>query len=124
MAPAFAPLPFKPHRLIGLSERLIVSHYEANYGGALRRLNAIEERLANLDWQRTANFEINGLAREHLIALNSVILHEVYFDGLGGSGDPAGAMAEQDCAGISARSIAGARNSPPWARRSPVDRAG
>jgi len=30
----------------GLSERLLVSHYVNNYGGALRRLNAIRERLA------------------------------------------------------------------------------
>ena len=37
-----AALPFEPHRLEGLSERLLVSHYENNYGGAVRRLNAIE----------------------------------------------------------------------------------
>jgi hypothetical protein len=28
------PLPFNPSRLKGLSERLIVSHHENNYGGA------------------------------------------------------------------------------------------
>jgi Fe-Mn family superoxide dismutase len=76
----------------GLSERLLVSHYVNNYGGALRRLNAIRERLASLDWQRTTTFEINGLKREELIAAGSVVLHEVYFDSLGGQGDnpPAG----------------------------------
>ena len=37
--------PFKPPRLEGLSERLLASHYENNYGGAVRRLNAIESRL-------------------------------------------------------------------------------
>jgi superoxide dismutase, Fe-Mn family len=94
MAYAVAPLPFKPHRLVGLSERLIVSHYEANYGGALRRLHTIEERLAGIDWSRAAGFEINGLARERLIALNSVVLHEVYFEALGGSGEPAGLIAQ------------------------------
>jgi Fe-Mn family superoxide dismutase len=36
-----APLAFKPTRLNGLSERLLASHYENNYGGAVRRLNAI-----------------------------------------------------------------------------------
>ena len=30
-------------------ERLLVSHYENNYGGAVRRLNAIARRLAALD---------------------------------------------------------------------------
>ncbi len=44
------PLPFKPNALHGFSERLLVSHYENNYGGAVRRLNAIDARLAGLDW--------------------------------------------------------------------------
>ncbi|MCB4824211.1 MULTISPECIES: Fe-Mn family superoxide dismutase [Roseicella] len=88
------PLPFKPPRLQGLSERLLASHYENNYGGALRRLNAIERRLGELDWGSAPVFEINGLKREELIAAGSVILHEVYFDGLGGEGgDPAGDLA-------------------------------
>jgi Fe-Mn family superoxide dismutase len=91
------PLLFKPHRLDGLSERLLVSHYENNYGGALRRLNAIEERLADLDWSRAPVFEINGLKREELIVSGSVILHQVYFDGLGGTGGdpPAGSAIAQ-----------------------------
>jgi Fe-Mn family superoxide dismutase len=81
------PLLLKPQWMNGLSERLLVSHYENNYGGALRRLNAIRARLAALDWARTPAFEINGLKREELIAAGSVILHEVYFDSLGGHGD-------------------------------------
>ena len=81
------PLLLKPQWMNGLSERLLVSHYENNYGGALRRLNAIRARLAVLDWARTPAFEINGLKREELIAAGSVILHEIYFDSLGGHGD-------------------------------------
>jgi Fe-Mn family superoxide dismutase len=81
------PLLLKPQWMNGLSERLLVSHYENNYGGALRRLNAIRARLASLDWERAPVFEINGLKREELIAMGSVILHEVYFDSLGGVGD-------------------------------------
>src|SRR5436190_3004528 len=87
------PLPFKPPRLDGLSERLLASHYENNYGGAVRRLNAIEQRLAEVDWSTATVFDINGLARERLIAANSMILHEIYFDGLGGPGAPAGDIA-------------------------------
>jgi superoxide dismutase, Fe-Mn family len=81
------PLLLKPQWMNGLSERLLVSHYENNYGGALRRLNAIRARLANVDWAHTPVFEINGLKREELIAASSVILHEIYFDSLGGHGD-------------------------------------
>jgi Fe-Mn family superoxide dismutase len=81
------PLLLKPQWMNGLSERLLVSHYVNNYGGALRRLNAIRARLAALDWAHMPVFEINGLKREELIAAGSVILHEVYFDSLGGHGD-------------------------------------
>jgi len=88
------PLAFKPPRLDGLSERLLASHYENNYGGAVRRLNAIEKRLADLASDGALSFEINGLARERLIAANSMILHEVYFDGLGGDGEASGEIAE------------------------------
>src|SRR5262245_2072570 len=73
------PLLLKPQWMNGLSERLLVSHYVNNYGGALRRLNAITVRLAALDWARAPAFEINGLKREELVAAGSVILHEVYF---------------------------------------------
>jgi Fe-Mn family superoxide dismutase len=81
------PFLLKPQWLNGLSERLIVSHYVNNYGGALRRLNAIRARLGSLDWAQAAVFDINGLKREELIAAGSVILHEIYFDSLGGQGD-------------------------------------
>jgi len=89
------PFLLKPQYMNGLSERLLVSHYENNYGGALRRLNAIRARLASLDWARAPVFEINGLKREELIATNSVILHEIYFESLGGFGNnpPTGALA-------------------------------
>lgn len=88
------PLPFKPHRLDGLSDRLLVSHYENNYGGAVRRLNAIEQRLEQSDWTALPVFELNGVGRERLIATNSMILHEAYFEALGGTGQPDGNVAQ------------------------------
>jgi len=80
------PLSCDPAKLKGLSEKLIVSHYENNYGGAVKRLNAISDQLANLDFTTAPVYVINGLKREELIAINSMILHEVYFDSLGGNG--------------------------------------
>ena len=80
------PIPFKAHRMIELSDTLLESHYENNYGGAVRRLNAIEQRLASFDWQSASVFDINGIKREALIAANSTILHEVYFDSMGEEG--------------------------------------
>ena len=87
------PMPFDPSRVRGLSERILVSHYQNNYTGAVRRLNAIDAQLANLDWQSAPNFLINGLKREQLIATNSMILHEHFFNALGGGGRPSGALA-------------------------------
>jgi Fe-Mn family superoxide dismutase len=82
------PLSCIPARLKGLSEQLIVSHYENNYGGAVKRLNAITARLESLDFSSAPVFVINGLKREELIASNSMILHELYFHGLGSEGNP------------------------------------
>lgn len=96
------PLTCNPGALSGLSEKIIVSHYENNYGGAVKRLNAIEQKLAELDWATAPVFVVNGLKREELIASNSMILHELYFDSLGAS--PAStvllAQIEQDFGGM------------------------
>src|ERR1041385_2742966 len=84
----------RPWTLNGLSLPLIESHYENNYGGALRRLNAITEQLEALDPAKTPTHVLNGLKREELVALNSTLLHELYFASLGGDGVPTKAMTE------------------------------
>src|SRR5881296_1161191 len=86
------PLSCDPKKLKGLSETLIVSHWENNYGGAVKRLNAITAQLASLDVATAPVFVLNGLKREDLIATNSMILHELYFDGLGAEGAPDAAL--------------------------------
>jgi Fe-Mn family superoxide dismutase len=90
------PLSCDPATLSGLSEKIIVSHYENNYGGAVKRLNAIEQKLGELDWVNAPVFVINGLKREELIANNSMILHELYFDSLGASAASANLHAQID----------------------------
>lgn len=87
------PMPFDPKSISGISEKVLVSHYENNYVGAVKRLNAIGTQLAELDFAKAANFVVNGLKREELVASNSMILHEIYFDGLGGAGKPGAALA-------------------------------
>src|SRR5919204_3761630 len=83
MAYAMKPLACDPTRIEGMSEKLITSHYENNYGGAVRRLNGITEQLAALDFTAAPIFVINGLKREELIATNSMVLHELFFASLG-----------------------------------------
>ena len=71
MHQAIAPMAVRPWTLNGLSERLLVNHYEHHYGSAVRALNA---------------------------AMGSVALHELYFGNLGGEGnkipDPVGDLLE------------------------------
>jgi len=86
-APILKPLPFDPARLKGLSERLIRSHWENNYGGSVKALAVTKKHLAEaLTVPDMPPYLYNQLKREHLLRTGSVVLHEVYFDNLGGSG--------------------------------------
>ena len=92
-SPAFAanrqpkPLAFDAGKLKGLSEKLIRSHWENNYGGSVKTLNAVNQKLAQaLADEDTPAFVYSGLKREHLVRTGSVVLHELYFDNLGGNG--------------------------------------
>lgn len=97
ISPAFAgqhqpkPLRFDPAKLDGLSERLVRSHWENNYQGSVKALNMIEGRLgaamADADFPPAA---YSGLKREELHRTGSVVLHELYFDALGGDGKAGG----------------------------------
>jgi Fe-Mn family superoxide dismutase len=89
------PINTRPWLLNGLSLRLIESHYENHYGGALRRLNAITEQLESLDFDTTPGYVVNSLKREELIALNSTLLHELYFASMAfGDGRPTQMLAQ------------------------------
>jgi Fe-Mn family superoxide dismutase len=79
-------LPFDPAALSRLSPALITSHHQNNYGGAVKRLNAIRKDLAAMPFATAPGFQLNGLKREELIATNSMLLHELYFASLGGDG--------------------------------------
>jgi Fe-Mn family superoxide dismutase len=100
--PAFAgrheprPLPFDPKKLTGLSEKLVRSHWENNYGGAVKALNAVEERLAALLGDKDLPTWVYGdLKREELVRTGSVVLHEHYFANLGGDGKASGPIVER-----------------------------
>ena len=85
------PLPFDPAKLRGLSERLIVSHHDNNYAGAVKNLNKVEEALGQAG-RDTPGYLMAGLKQRELAYTNSVILYESYFANLGGDGRPAGAI--------------------------------
>ncbi len=79
-------LPFDPAALTGLSPKLLTSHHQNNYRGAVKRLNAIRAQLGATAFATAPGFQLNGLKREELIATNSMLLHELYFASLGGDG--------------------------------------
>ena len=81
------PLPFDPAAIAGLSAKLLASHHQNNYGGAVKRLNALRAQLAGTAFATAPGFQLNGLKREELIATNSMLLHELYFASLGGGGN-------------------------------------
>jgi Fe-Mn family superoxide dismutase len=87
------PLSFDPTKLNGLSERLIRSHWENNYGGSVKALANVKARLEQAAADKDLPpYVYNDLKREHLVRTGSVVLHELYFDNLGGNGQ---ASAEQ-----------------------------
>ncbi len=93
------PLPFVAGSLAGLSERLLRSHHENNYGGAVRKLNEIRRQLASADPEQAGGYWslYGSLKSAELAARNSAVLHELYFANLtpspagdGGVAAPAG----------------------------------
>jgi Fe-Mn family superoxide dismutase len=85
------PLTFDPAKLKGISEKLIRSHWENNYGGSVKALNAVEQRLdAMLKEKDLPAYMYGDLKREELVRTGSVVLHEYYFGNLGGEGKAGG----------------------------------
>lgn len=81
---ALVPLPFAPAGLQGLSERLLRSHHENNYGGAVRKLNEIRRGLTSANPDDAGGYWslYGSLKAAELAARNSALLHELYFANL------------------------------------------
>jgi Fe-Mn family superoxide dismutase len=92
--PAPKNLPVDPSTVPGLSAKLLASHYENNYLGAVKRLGSIQDEWSSIDVTKAPGYQINGLKREELVAWNSMILHELYFAGLGQADRPGSTLSE------------------------------
>tara|TARA_Y100000310_G_scaffold38150_3_gene35778 strand:- start:26953 stop:27537 length:585 start_codon:yes stop_codon:yes gene_type:complete len=87
-------LPFQ--KLNGISEKTIAIHHNKLYQGYLKKWQEIQEKLKTAD-KSSANAtfsELRELKLEETFAANGVLLHEAYFDSLGGEGDPKGKIKE------------------------------
>ncbi len=77
--------PLKYEEIQGfLSKEQLTPHHQAHYGGAIKSLGQIESELEGADRSKAnANYSaVRELKREQVHAVNSVILHELYFDGM------------------------------------------
>lgn len=80
-------LTFDAAKLKSISEKVVKSHWENNYVGSVKALNAVEQRLAAMLKEKDLPaFMYGDLKREELIRTGSVVLHEHYFANLGGNG--------------------------------------
>jgi hypothetical protein len=69
------PLTFDPTRLVGLCEKLVRSHWDNNYTGAMKNLARTREQIAALPKDAPPMLAA-GLFERELTFRNSVVLHE------------------------------------------------
>lgn len=84
------PLTFS--QLKGISQVTIENHYGKLYQGYVKKWQEIQDRLKNVD-KSTANAtfsDFRELKLEESFAGNAIVLHEAYFDILGGDGQTSG----------------------------------
>src|SRR5262245_50667592 len=77
--------PLKYESIPGLlTKEQVTPHYQAHYGGALKRFTAIEQQLDKLysGSEPLAGDSHTFIHKDKINRMNSVLLHELYFDGL------------------------------------------
>lgn len=92
---AHQPRKFELKGLDGISDNQISQHMDILYAGYVKKLNEIEERLKDVDITKANQVfsDFRALKAEESFALNGVVLHELYFENLGGkSGLPTGLL--------------------------------
>ncbi len=84
-------------KLKGISQKTIENHYGKLYQGYVRKWNEIREKLEKVD-KSAANAvfsDLRELKLEESFVSDAILLHEAYFDVLGGDGIPQGAILER-----------------------------
>jgi len=78
--------------LKGISQKTIEIHWGKLYQGYVKKWQEIQEKLKTVDKsQANATFsDLRELKLEETFAANAILLHEAYFDVLGGGGKPEG----------------------------------
>ena len=89
------PLPFAYDALDDISEQQLKYHYDVHYAGYVNGRNKVEEQLAEM--RKKGEFpDIRNLKTRESDNASGMILHEVYWETLGGEGgEPTGKLAEK-----------------------------
>jgi len=89
------PLPFAYNALDGISEQQLKYHHDVHYAAYVKNRNQIEDQLAEM--RKKGDFSnIRGLRLNESHNASGMILHEVYWQTLGGKGgEPLGKLAEK-----------------------------
>lgn len=90
-------LPFAYDALNGISEQVNKWHHDKHYAGYVTKRNEIEKALAAADRGAAhANWSDFGeLKRRETFNANGQVLHEIYYEIMGGSGEASGTVAEK-----------------------------
>ncbi len=91
------PLPYAYNALDGISEQTNKYHHDTHYAGYVNKRNEIEKTLSGVDKSKAhANWSDFGeLKRREVFNACGQILHEIYWDALGGKGKPEGSVIEK-----------------------------
>jgi len=90
-------LPFGYDALTGISRKTLEVHHDRLYAGYVNKRNEIAAALPRADRSKAAQTysEFRSLKLEETFNADGQILHELYFDCLGGDGQPKGAVVEK-----------------------------
>jgi Fe-Mn family superoxide dismutase len=90
-------LPYAYDSLEGISKQVNEWHHDKHYAGYVNKRNEVEKELGKADRSAAnANWSLYGeLKRRETFNANGQVLHEVYYDIMGGNGEVAGTVAEK-----------------------------
>lgn len=94
---SYNPQPLPYSQLTGISAKTLEVHHDKLYVGYVTKRNEIEQALTTAD-RSAANGTYSAfgeLKRQETFAADAMILHEAYFNVLGGDGKPTGELVTQ-----------------------------
>ncbi len=88
------PLPYAYDALSGISKETNTFHHDKHYAGYVAKRNEIYEKLKSSDRSKSnANYsEFGELKRRETFNANGQVLHELFWEVLGGNGKPNGEL--------------------------------